>query len=189
MLVHKFLLDTQWQGVVFEDKTNGTFRRSDGVLVASNSSALLENGPEENVFPDQLGFACVSDLGVDFPPHVRDDDDVFEGVFTTEFLKHAEVLPRYPAHPEIGDPVEVEDTSECAASCVPVHRRRCVRMARPIFWGSDLNLRGFKKDGDHFEHIRIAQRGVIEPGSIDQDDSAAIDIETACDLHGIGTGL
>ena len=65
----------------------------------------------------------------------------------------------------------------------------CVRTVRPIFRGLDLDLRGFKKDGDHFEDVRIAQRGVIEPRSIDQGDSAAIDIETARDLHGIGTGL
>ena len=122
MLLDEFLLDTQWQGVAFEDETNGTFRRGDSVIVASHPGALFENGPEESVVPNQLGFAFVSDPGVDFPPHVGDDDDVFEGVVATEFLEHAEVLPRYPAHPEIRDPVEVQDTSECAALCVPAYR-------------------------------------------------------------------
>ena len=63
----------------------------------------------------------------------------------------------------------------------------CVRTVRQVFFRSlGFDLRGFEKGSDHFEYIRIAQRAVIEPGSIDQDNSAAIEIETSCNLHGIG---
>ena len=101
VLVNKFLLDEQRQGVVVEDATDDRLRRANGVPVPGHLGAFLENGLEEDVLPHQFRFALVTDPAADFSPHVSDDDDILEGVVTAELSEHAEVLPRQPRHPEI----------------------------------------------------------------------------------------
>ena len=107
VLIDQFHLYAQWYGVIVEDQTNDLLGRGDGVLVASDLGTLVEDGLEENVIRHQLGFTRLTDLGVDFPPHVGDDDNIPKGAFATELLEHLEIPGRNPTHPEVGDAVEV----------------------------------------------------------------------------------
>ena len=121
--------------MVVEDMADDRFRRGNSVLVPGHLCALLENGLEEDVLVLQFCFAIGTDLGIDFSPHVGDDDNVLECVVTAELSEHTEVLPRQPSHPEVGDPVEVEDPGKPATPFVSVCGRFFVRTRRSTFPG------------------------------------------------------
>jgi hypothetical protein len=98
--------------MVPKDEAEYLFCRANGIVVTSHPSTPVHNGLEEHIFPRQLGLTSFSDLVVYFPPPVGDYDYFFESVVTTKLPEHFKVPHRYPTHPNIGDPVEVEDTSE-----------------------------------------------------------------------------
>ena len=63
----------------------------------------------------------------------------------------------------------------------------CVRTVQSIvfFFATELefHLRGFKEGCDHFENICVAQRGIVESGCINQNDTATVQIESTPRLH------
>ena len=93
--------------------------------MSSHLGTLVENGLEEDILPHQFCLAVVTGLGVDFSPHVGDDDDILKGVIATELSEHVEVPRRYPAHSEIGDPVEIEHPGEPVTAFVSADGGMC----------------------------------------------------------------
>jgi hypothetical protein len=171
-----------------KDETDDPFRRGSSIVVTNDFSTLVENRLEGKVIPHQFGFACVTDAGVDLPPHVSDDDNVLESLIPTKLPEHVEVLPRYPTHPKTGDPVEVKDASERDTFFVSTWGIFHEKGRFSVFFFKtepDLHARGFKEGCDHLENMCVAPRGIVESRSVDQNDRMSVQIERVCNLHRI----
>jgi hypothetical protein len=105
--------------MIIKDEADHPFCRGNCIFVADHLSALVENGFEENV--RQLGLMHFADPGVYIPPPVGDDDHIYKNVVTTKLLEHSEVPSRYSTHPNIGDPMKVEDTGKRGTSFISAY--------------------------------------------------------------------
>ena len=162
--------------------------------MTSHLCTPLEDGFEEHILLLQLSLAFLTHQAVDFFPLIRDDNDIPEGPPTAEFLEHSEVLSQRPSHPVVGDLVEVEDTGELDALPVSVCRKcreafsckNCMLGFRKCI---HVYLRGFEESRDHVKNVDVAPHGVVESGSIDQNDPASVQIEGPSRLYGVRAGF
>jgi len=72
-------------GSIIEDETDDAFSRGDGLVLTSHLAALVEDRLGEDILPHKLRLACVTDPGVDFFPHVGDNNKILEGGIAKAF--------------------------------------------------------------------------------------------------------
>jgi hypothetical protein len=53
----------------------------------------------------------------------------------------------------------------------------------------EIHVRGFKKGGDNCENICVALRGIVESGSVDQNDRMSIQVKSASNVNLLRAGF
>ena len=91
--------------------------------------------------------------------------------------------------------MEVKNPSELFAFLVTANESKrlrrdisYVRKIRPRFlWGIEfgIDLRDFEEGRNHIENVRVAERGIVESRSVDQNDTTTIQIESVRRLNGV----